>query len=78
MKDKMKWDFKYDVEKLDSVLRGEEAIITLKPDGNYYIQMKKKLINTDGSDAGWLYYDIPNAYLDDNGVYVIMPSKWQM
>lgn len=76
MKDKMKWDFKYDVGKLDSALRGEEAIITLKSDGNYKIQMKKKMINVDGSDAGWLYYDIPNAYLDDNGVYVIMPSKW--
>ena len=77
MKNKnMKWDFKYDVEKLDSALREEYAIVTLKPDGNYKIQMKKKMINAGGSDAGWLYYDIPNAYLDDDGVYVIMPSKW--
>lgn len=72
----MKWDFKYDAEKLDALWRGEGAIITLKQDGTYNIQMKKKLINADGLDAGWLYYDIPNAYLDDNGVYVIMPSKY--
>ena len=71
----MKNEMKYDIEKLDSALRGEEATITLKPDGNYHIQMKKKLINADGSDAGWLYYDIPNAYLDNNGVYVIVSSK---
>lgn len=76
MKNKnMKWDFKYDVEKLDSALREEYAIVTLKPDGNYKIRMKKKLINADGSDAGWLYYDIPNARLDENGKYVIEALK---
>lgn len=72
----MKNEMKYDIEKLDSIFRGEEATITLKPDGNYHIQMKKKMINADGSDAGWIYHDIPNAYLDDDGVYIIMPSKW--
>ena len=71
----MKWDFKYDVGKLDSVLREEYAIVTLRPDGNYNIRMKKKLINADGSDAGWLYYDIPNARLDEHGKYVIEPPK---
>ena len=77
MKNKnMKWDFKYNVEKLDTLWRGEKAVVTLKPDGSYKIQMKKKLINVDGSDAGWIYYDIPNAYLNDDGVYVIMPPKW--
>lgn len=54
----------------------EMVVINLKPDRSYRIQMKRKLINVDGSDAGWLYYDIPNAYLDDNGVYVVMPSKY--
>lgn len=71
----MKWDFKYDVEKLDSALREEYAIVTLKPDGNYKIRMKKKLINADGSDAGWLYYDVPNARLDEHDKYVIEPPK---
>lgn len=71
----MKWDFKYDVEKLDSALREEYAIVTLKSDVNYKIRMKKKLINVDGSDAGWLYYDIPNARLDEHGKYIIEPPK---
>lgn len=71
----MKWDFKYDVEKLDSALREEYAIVTLKSDGNYNIRMKKKLINADGSDAGWLYYDIPNARLNEKGEYVIETLK---
>ena len=71
----MKWDFKYDVEKLNSALREEYAIVTLKPDGNYKIRMKKKLINADGLDAGWLYYDIPNARLDDKGRYIVESPK---
>lgn len=76
MKNKnMKWDFKYDVEKLDSALREEYAIVTLKSDVNYKIRMKKKLINVDGSDAGWLCYDIPNARLDEHGKYIIEPPK---
>ena len=76
MKNKnIKWNFKYDVEKLDSALREEYAIVTLKPDGNYKIRMKKKLINADSSDAGWLYYDIPNARLDEHDKYVIEPPK---
>lgn len=73
MKDKMKWS----VGELDSIFTDEGVLITLKSDRSYKIQMKKKMINADGSDAGWLYYDIPNAYLNDDGVYVIMPSKWQ-
>ena len=72
MKNKMKWN----VGELDSIFADKDVLITLKLDGNYHIQMKKKMINADGSDAGWLYYDIPNAYLDENGVYIIMPSKW--
>ena len=68
----MKWS----VGELDSIFTDEGVLITLKSDRSYKIQMKKKMINADGSDAGWLYYDIPNAYLNDDGVYVIMPSKW--
>lgn len=64
-----------DSEQLDSILRGDEAIVTLKPDGNYSIKLKRKLINNDGSDAGWLYYDIPNARLDDKGRYIVEPPK---
>lgn len=75
MKNKMKWDFKYNIEKLDSILRGEEAIVTLKSDGNYSIKLKRKLINNDDSDIGWLYYDIPNARLDDNGMYIVESPK---
>ena len=76
MKNKnIKWDFKYDVKKLDSALCEEYAIVTLKPDGNYKIRMKKKLIHADGSDTGWLYYDIPNARLDEYDKYVIESPK---
>lgn len=64
-----------DSEQLDSMLRGDEAIVTLKLDGNYSIKLKRKLITNDGSDAGWLYYDIPNARLDDKGRYIAEPSK---
>ena len=64
-----------DFEQLDSILRGDEAIVTLKPDGSYSIKLKRKLITNDGSDAGWLYYDIPNARLDDKGRYIAEPSK---
>ena len=63
------------MEKLDFALREEYAIVTLRPDGNYRIRMKKKLINADGSDAGWLYYDIPNVRLNENGKYIIESSK---
>lgn len=45
------------------------------PDGNYHIVYKKRLLNNDGSDAGWLYTDIPNVKLDENGKYVIEPPK---
>lgn len=46
-----------------------------KPDGNYHIMYKKRMINADGSDAGWLYYDIPNVRLNENGKYVIESPK---
>ena len=46
-----------------------------KPDGNYHVMYKKHIINADGSDAGWLYTDVPNVRLDENGKYVIEPLK---
>ena len=64
-----------DSEQLDSILCGDEAIVTLKSDGNYSIKLKRKLINNNGSDVGWLYYDIPNARLDDKGRYIIEPPE---
>ena len=36
---------------------------------------KKRLLNNDGSDAGWLYTDIPNVRLDEHDKYVIEPPK---
>lgn len=53
----------------------EAAVIEQKPDGNYHIMCKKRMINNDGSDAGWLYTDIPNARLNENGKYVIESPK---
>lgn len=53
----------------------EMAIIIPKSDGTYNIQCKKRLLNNDGSDAGWLYTDIPNVKLNENGKYVIEPPK---
>ena len=46
-----------------------------KPDGNYHVMYKKHMINEDDSDAGWLYTDIPNVRLNENGKYVIELSK---
>ena len=46
-----------------------------KPDGNYHVMYKKDMINNDGSDAGWLYTDVPNARLNENGKYVIELPK---
>ena len=46
-----------------------------KPDGNYHVMYKKHMINNDGSDAGWLYTDVPNARLDEHDKYVIEPPK---
>ena len=46
-----------------------------KPDGNYHVMYKKRIINADGSDAGWLYTDIPNVRLDEHDKYVIEPPK---
>ena len=45
------------------------------PDGNYHVMYKKRIINADGSDAGWLYTDVPNVRLDEHGKYVIEPPK---
>lgn len=53
----------------------ECATIEKRSDGNYHIVIKKHMINNDGSDAGWLYYDIPNARLDEYDKYVIEPPK---
>ena len=49
--------------------------IEQKPDGSYHVMSKKRMLNDDGSDAGWLYTDIPNARLDEYGKYVIEPPK---
>ena len=46
-----------------------------KPDGNYHVMYKKHMINEDGSDAGWLYTDVPNVRLNDNGKYIIEALK---
>ena len=46
-----------------------------KPDDNYHVMYKKHMISNDGSDAGWLYTDIPNARLNENGKYVIELPK---
>ena len=46
-----------------------------KPDGNYHVLYKKQLLNNDGSDAGWLYTDIPNVRLNENGKYIIEVLK---
>lgn len=46
-----------------------------QPDGNYHVMYKKRLLNDDGSDAGWLYTDVPNARLNDNGKYIIEALK---
>lgn len=53
----------------------EKAIIEKKPDGNYHVVCKKRLLNNDGSDTGWLYTDIPNVRLNENGKYVIETLK---
>ena len=53
----------------------KDIIIIKKSDGNYNIKYKKPLLNNDGSDAGWLYIDVPNARLDENDKYVIETLK---
>ena len=45
------------------------------PEGNYHVMYKKRMINADGSDAGWLYTDVPNVRLNENGKCVIESSK---
>ena len=49
--------------------------IEQQPDGNYHVMYKKRLLNNDGSDAGWLYTDVPNVRLNDNGKYIIDALK---
>lgn len=49
--------------------------IEQQPDGNYHVMFKKRLLNNDGSDVGWLYTDVPNARLNDNGKYIIEALK---
>ena len=46
-----------------------------QPDGNYHVMYKKRLLNDDGSDAGWIYTDVPNARLNDKGKYIIEALK---
>ena len=46
-----------------------------QPDGNYHVMYKKRLLNNDDSDAGWLYTDVPNVRLDEHDKYVIEPPK---
>ena len=46
-----------------------------QPDGNYHMLFKKHMLNNDGSYAGWLYTDVPNVRLNDNGKYVIEALK---
>ena len=53
----------------------ETTLIEKKQDGNYHVVIKKRLLNNDGSDAGWLYTDVPNARLNDNGKYIIEALK---
>ena len=45
------------------------------PDGYYHIMYKKRMLNDDGSDAGWLYTDVPNVKLNDNDKYIIEALK---
>lgn len=49
--------------------------IEQKPDDNYHVMSKKRLLNNDGSNVGWIYIDVPNARLNENGEYIIEPPK---
>ena len=53
----------------------ECEVIEKQSDDNYHIVIKKHMINSDGSDAGWLYTDVPNTRLNENGKYVIEALK---
>ena len=46
-----------------------------KPDGNYHVMYKKRLLSNDGSYVGWLYTDVPNVRLDEYDKYVIESPK---
>ena len=61
-------------ERLKSI--NEECwTIEQKPNGNYHVMCKKRLLNNDGSDVGWIYTDVPNVRLDEHDKYVIEPPK---
>ena len=45
------------------------------PDDTYHVMYKKRMLNDDVSDAGWLYTDVPSVRLNDNGKYVIELPK---
>ena len=49
--------------------------IEQQSDGNYHVMSKKRLLNNDGSDAGWIYTDVPNVRLNEDGEYVIELPK---
>ena len=49
--------------------------IEQKPDRNYHVMCKKRLLSNDDSYVGWLYTDIPNVRLNENGKYVIESLK---
>lgn len=53
----------------------ECSCIEQQTDGNYHIMYKKRMIHDDGSDAGWLYTDIPNVRLNDDDIYVVEPIE---
>lgn len=53
----------------------ECAVVEKRSDSNYHIVIKKHMIYNDGSDAGWLYADVLNARLNENGKYVIESPK---
>lgn len=53
----------------------ECAVVEKRSNSNYHIVIKKHVLNNDGSDAGWLYTDIPNVRLNENGKYVIESPK---
>lgn len=49
----------------------ECAAVEKQLDGNFHVLFKKRMLNNDGSDVGWLYTDIPNVRLNDDNLYVI-------
>ena len=45
------------------------------PDDTYHVMYKKRMLNDDGSDAGWLYTDVPSVRLDDKWRYIVESPK---